>query len=62
MSDYTGTPAQEAIRRWLLERGYASRYSPKKWSIKVDTPTHSVIIKTMRDAIEFTLRDYDKTV
>jgi len=44
---------KEAIRAWLYQQGYASRYTPKKWSIKVDTDTHTVIIKTMRDAIEF---------
>lgn len=56
MSDYTGTDVQEAIRRWLLERGFATRYSPKKWSIKADTwhpRPHTVIIKTMGDAIRF---------
>ena len=46
---------KEAIRDWLRKHGHASRYTPKKWNIKVDTDTHTVIIKNMRDAIEFVI-------
>jgi len=43
---------REAIRQYLRRNGIASRYSPKKWKIKVDTPKRVIFIYTMRDAIE----------
>lgn len=51
----------EAIRDWLYRQGYATRYSPKKWSIKVSTDNGVHLIKLkntlgkgpMRQAIDF---------
>ncbi len=59
---------KEAIRRWLFEKGYPSRYTRKGWSIKTTRMNgkyagYPVIIKMdkkgmMRNAIEFMLEDY----
>jgi len=54
--------SQEAIRDFLFKNGYPSRYTRKRWNLKTEHhhgkyTGYPVIIKTMRDAIEFVISD-----
>ena len=65
--EYKPTKAQEAIRDWLFKHGYASHYSPKKWNIKTERHHgkyrgYTVVIRTMRDAIEHVINDSNQSV